>query len=568
MTFLRSRLGQPSLLGLALLAALWLALAGQAAQAQTQGAAQAAPRKVALIIGNSNYVNLGMLPNPGNDARLVADAARSAGFQTVTVVQDLGLPAFRKALIDFQAQADNADVALVYYAGHGIEQEGINYLIPTDVTLADPSELMVEAIQLDYVLGKLRGAKRYVVLLDACRDNPLKDKWTARGVVITSTGLARFDARGNSLVILAAEAGKQADDGQGVNSAFAVALKKFLPQPGLALKDLGGMVQGEVQTATKYQKPEVINNLGADTFALVPVIKVDIPEDPAQREYAAWGKADKEGTALSYNEYLRQFPTGQFAEQAKISIRTLCRNNPNCMDGPASPPIVVAVPAQVVVAPEPQQVPVQTQSTSEQGQPVQAQAQTASVQAPPKPVTPQPVMPQPVTPQPDLPPLAVDTCASGSATCYNLPQIPPAPVFARGNYPACKDDWKSVKDPVQAVASVNTCLTAYFSYKSSTLDKFLSDLAAYQEVVNGLNLQVQGTGKPYKVEAQKQFFNEAQRLFREQQPGGSLRKLHEATSTEWERDVVTLKDSYNRATGCGGYPTPSGLAKTTYCPYN
>ena len=130
--------------------------------------AQAAPRRVALLIGNSNYAGANQLSNPAHDIQLVALAAQRAGFQTVIVRNDLGMTDFQHALRDFRAQADGAQVAMVYYAGHGIEGSGANWLIPTDATLASERDLSFEAINLDQVVDALGGAQFRIVILDAC----------------------------------------------------------------------------------------------------------------------------------------------------------------------------------------------------------------------------------------------------------------------------------------------------------------------------------------------------------------------------------------------------------------
>lgn len=145
-----------------------LALVGASASS-----AQAPGRRVALVIGNGGYSGVPRLANPPRDAALIERTLRRAGFQTVATRTDLGRAGFEQALREFTRQAEGAEVALIYYAGHGMEMNGRNWLIPTDAVLADERDLSFEAVDLERVLAAVEGARGLrVVLLDACRDNP------------------------------------------------------------------------------------------------------------------------------------------------------------------------------------------------------------------------------------------------------------------------------------------------------------------------------------------------------------------------------------------------------------
>lgn len=232
-------------------------------------AAQTAPRRVALVIGNAAYAHAGRLANPPNDARLVANALAQAGFQTVDARSDLGFQAFGRALRDFRTRANGAQVALVYYAGHGIEGNGKNWLIPTDAVLGSEFDLTYEAISLDQVMDALTGADLRVVILDACRDNPLGRSWN-RGTRAVARGLAPVEAD-DVLVIYAAAPGQTAADGVGaVNSPFATALARRLPEVGLPIQLLGGRVRDDVLRATgSTQRPFVSASITGEPFYLV-----------------------------------------------------------------------------------------------------------------------------------------------------------------------------------------------------------------------------------------------------------------------------------------------------------
>ncbi|MCK1363633.1 caspase family protein, partial [Bradyrhizobium sp. 62] len=132
-----------------------------------------AERRVALVIGNSAYKSVARLSNPANDATLVGGMFKKAGFDTVDVRLDLSIVEMRKALREFGGRTREADVAVIYYAGHGIELDGNNYLIPTDAVLETDTDVYDEALQLDRLLVTVEPAKQLrLVILDACRDNP------------------------------------------------------------------------------------------------------------------------------------------------------------------------------------------------------------------------------------------------------------------------------------------------------------------------------------------------------------------------------------------------------------
>jgi formylglycine-generating enzyme required for sulfatase activity len=228
-----------------------------------------APRRAALVIANAVYAHAGRLANPPNDARAVADSLRRAGFQSVDLKADVSIANFRAALRDFRAKADGAQIALVYYAGHGIEANGRNWLIPVDAKLAADRDLQDEAIDLDRVLDDVSGAALRVVILDSCRDNPFGRSWS-RGTRAVTRGLGAIDAD-DVLVIFAAAPGQTASDGEGANSPFATALARRLPQQDLPIQLLGGVVRDDVLAATDgVQRPFVSASITGTPFYLMP----------------------------------------------------------------------------------------------------------------------------------------------------------------------------------------------------------------------------------------------------------------------------------------------------------
>ena len=214
-----------------------------------------AGERVALVIGNATYATTTRLTNPQSDAKLVSDALRKTGFDTVTV-SDASLLEFRAALRNFRSKAASAEIAMVYYAGHGIEADGKNWLIPVDAQLEQDFDLPDQAVDLDRVLDAMAGAKVRVVVLDACRNNPFGRSW-ASGTRAVSRGLGRVEVD-DVMIIYAAAPGATALDGAAGNSPFARSLAARLIQSDLPVQLLGGAVRDDVLTATRgSQRPFV-----------------------------------------------------------------------------------------------------------------------------------------------------------------------------------------------------------------------------------------------------------------------------------------------------------------------
>jgi tetratricopeptide (TPR) repeat protein len=235
-----------------------------------QAAPAPAETRVALVIGNSSYSNAGSLPNARGDAEKIAATLRRVGFSTVTLSLDLPREKISEALKSFAALADRADWAVVYYAGHGIEFGGANYLIPTDAKIASDRDISFETVSLDQVMIAVEGAQKLrLVILDACRDNPFAK--TMRRTMPTRSlgrGLTRVEPEGATLVVFAAKDGQVANDGDaGGNSPFATAFAKYIETPGLEINFLFRKVRDDVLTATgRRQEPFVYGSLPAAEF--------------------------------------------------------------------------------------------------------------------------------------------------------------------------------------------------------------------------------------------------------------------------------------------------------------
>ncbi|MEF9979343.1 MAG: caspase family protein [Thermomonas sp.] len=305
---------------LCLLALLCLPL--DAAQAQAR-------KRVALLIGNAGYASATTLGNPHNDVRLVAESAKQAGFQTVTIRHDLGMAQFQQALREFRALADGAEVAMVYYAGHGMEGNGRNWLIPTDAGLASDRDLPYEAINLDQVMEAIEGATLRMVVLDACRNNPFGRGWRG-GTRALSRGLGGVEAD-DVLVIYAAAPGQVAADGEAGNSPFAKALAVRLAEPGLPVQMLGGAVRDDVLAATGgSQRPFVSASITGKAYYLVQagtggatagMAPAPVPVLDAQAlDLATWQGAIAANSAAAFEDYLRSHPQGRFRVQAEQNL--------------------------------------------------------------------------------------------------------------------------------------------------------------------------------------------------------------------------------------------------------
>lgn len=252
------------------------------------GAAEAAKR-VALLIGNEKYEATSQLNNPANDVELMKTSFEDAGFDTVMAVHDLDRASMVRALRDFEDTAAGADVAIIYYSGHGMEMNGQNFLLPVDVSLKTDKDVEDEAIPLDRVQRSLEGATRLkLVILDACRNNPFEQSMTRSiSTRAVSRGLARVEPESADLLVaFASKAGTVAMDGEGKNSPFATALSKYLTEPGVDVRIALGKVRDDVVTATnREQEPFVYGSLGgAQIFLNIKEVNINVTNNGNTQE--------------------------------------------------------------------------------------------------------------------------------------------------------------------------------------------------------------------------------------------------------------------------------------------
>jgi uncharacterized caspase-like protein len=330
-----------------------------------------AEKRVALVIGNAGYAHAPPLDNPIRDATAVSVMLEGAGFKVATH-SNLDYAGMGQAISDFSEEARDADVAVVFYAGHGIEVEGTNYLIPTDARLARDIDVWHESIALDLVLRVLEPARSLrLVILDACRDNPfargMKRTLASRSV---GRGLASVEPQdSNTLIAFAAKAGSIAHDGDGgAHSPFTSALLKYLTAPGLDLRFAFGKVRDEVFASTgKRQEPHTYGSLGGTAIALVPVETSLGAAAGAAPSPAAIGSLSSEtsreyesalrlGTVEALDAFLAAHPSGTYADIARVHRAKLLAAVPPTAPTPATAPSPAAAPTPAV-APPPQAEP-------------------------------------------------------------------------------------------------------------------------------------------------------------------------------------------------------------------
>ncbi|HEY0837454.1 MAG TPA: caspase family protein, partial [Azospirillum sp.] len=251
-----------------------LAAGGAQAAGPAGSSAPADEKRIALVIGISAYRNAPELVNPRNDARAIAETLRTLHF-TVEEKQDLDIRGFADALRQFGISAAQADVAVLYYAGHGIQVGGVNYLIPSDARLERERDLVYEAMPLNLPMGELAQARKLgILILDACRNNPFVDKLARTGAnrQQLNAGFARIDdTPSDTLVAMATRADQMAEDGTGEHSPYTQALLKHLQTPGLELSLFFRNVRDTVKQATDgRQEPFIYGTLGAAPFYFNP----------------------------------------------------------------------------------------------------------------------------------------------------------------------------------------------------------------------------------------------------------------------------------------------------------
>jgi hypothetical protein len=315
-----------------ILFAALLALAPVSAQAE---------KRVALVIGNSAYRNTPPLPNPRNDAAAIADALQRLGF-AVQSGFDLDRAGTEQLLRRFGETLGDADVALFYYAGHGLQVDTKNYLVPVDARLAGENDLPFEAVDLTLVLALMERKPRInLVFLDACRDNPLaqnlaRSMGAARSAAV-SRGLAIAESGIGTLLVYATQPGAVALDGDGAHSPFTQGLLDYIATPDIEVRQMLSRVRNDVLQATGgKQVPWDHSSLTGDFFFVPRGLAIAAqPEPPAaDRELAFWASVKDSRDPADFQAYLEQYPSGTFAALARNRLAAL---QPQAAATPAPP---------------------------------------------------------------------------------------------------------------------------------------------------------------------------------------------------------------------------------------
>ena len=291
-----------------------------------------ADKRIALVIGNSAYEHTGKLTNPMNDATDMSAVLGRLGFEVIEG-RDLDKRAMERLVRQFGVRLAGTDLALFFYAGHGLQVGGQNYLVPTDARLASHGDVDFETLPLNLVLKQMEGeAKTTVVLLDACRDNPLARNLArsmgARSASQIGQGLAEVRTSVGTLIGFATQPGNFALDGTGRNSPYTEALIKHIELPG---KDLSGVlvqVRNDVLKATDgKQVPWEHTSLTGQVY-LKGVLKLN----PAQRpdlsydqrvELDFWASVRDSGDPFLLRAYIERYPNGPFVPVAQSFIEKL-----------------------------------------------------------------------------------------------------------------------------------------------------------------------------------------------------------------------------------------------------
>lgn len=274
--------------------------------------------RLALLIGNSRYEHATPLLNPENDVGLVAESLKRAGF-SVRAESNLPLSAMKQAIDAFVAEAvaKPGAVVVLFYAGHGVQIDGENYILPVDLKV-DRDLLAAGAVRVDGILKALEaaGSRVQIVILDACRDDPFPEK--ARGL---NSGLKPEESKQQGrLIAFSTAPGKTALDGNSGNSPYSSALAESILVPGLRLEEVFGRTRAKVKERTKnLQEPWETAALSAEPFHFVPP-QEDAASKVTDGEELLWDYASIVATAEGFQRYLDKYPEGRFATLAKLRI--------------------------------------------------------------------------------------------------------------------------------------------------------------------------------------------------------------------------------------------------------
>lgn len=286
-------------------------------------------RRVALVIGNSVYQGSPSLKNPGNDAQAIAKRMKALGFEVI-LRTDATQKEMNRAITLFGEKLSSGGIGLFYYAGHGMQVRGRNFLVPVDAAIEGEAAVRSESVNLELVLDQLAVARIGMVILDACRNNPFERSFRSGA----GSGLAQVDAPKGVLVAYATAPGKVAADGAGKHGLYTSELLRALDQPGRRVEDLFKQVRARVSAATNDQQiPWESSSLTGD-FYFAPPERIQTTDaavepvssgavDPVLIELEMWKSVSDSQSAEDFEEYLRHYPDGKFSGLAQARIARL-----------------------------------------------------------------------------------------------------------------------------------------------------------------------------------------------------------------------------------------------------
>jgi hypothetical protein len=300
-----------------------------------------------MVVGVADYKNVPRLENALSDARAVAAALQRVGFEVATVL-DPDRAALEAAVRQLGQRAQGADAALFFYAGHAVEVGGRNWLLPLSADIQSVLDLRFEAMDLESVLEQLAtGARVSLMFIDACRDNPFRNKLGAGQRALATRGLARMEAAVGTLIAFATGPGRVAADGTSGNSPFSTSLLRYIEKPGLEIRKLMALVRGEVRKATNGRQIPWENSALEGDFFFKPApkqIQAAPTNSPPTRNLDAlfWDSVRNSSNASDMRAYLTRFPNGVFAELARSRLARLEQTSAPLQAAPsvsASPPV-------------------------------------------------------------------------------------------------------------------------------------------------------------------------------------------------------------------------------------
>lgn len=298
-----------------------------------------AGKRVALVIGNGDYAKISSLKNARNDAALMAETLRRLDFDVVEAL-DVDRPEMARAVRSFGGKLREAGqdaVGLFYYAGHGVQARGVNYMVPVSASIETESDLEIEALPADSVLSQMRdaGNATSIIILDACRNNPFAGK-TRSG----TRGLARVSASGGAIVAFSAAPGQVASDGDGDNSPYTTALTKAMQTDGLTIEQVFKRVLVDVENATAgEQVPWVESSLRDDFYFSARTSKATAsPHQQLSAEAAEWAKLRDTADITRLKSFVSSFPGSVFADVARMRMEELSASASPAGTAAADPP--------------------------------------------------------------------------------------------------------------------------------------------------------------------------------------------------------------------------------------